>query len=377
MQRYYLDNAATTPMIDKAIREASRFLAGDFYNPNAVYDKAVEVRKVIDQARSDILSALGGQGKFIFTGSATEANNMACFTIKNYAGKVFLFSAGEHPSVSECAKELKSRGADVKFVPLNESGSVDIDEYKKLLSSKVAFVSIQHASNETGAVNDIERLARLAKKANPDVIFHSDGVQAFLKMDFSVDALGVDMYTISAHKIGGPKGIGALYVRKGLNVNKLIFGGGQEGGLRSGTENVFNIVGFKEAVIYNKDRLAENTAELEKRRAELLGELKKNGVEYHINGGGLPGIMSLWFDTSVRGETLLHALERRGVYVSTGSACSASKHINATLEAMGLNKEKMLSSIRISLSPTLDFDAKEIAKIMAEEIQKIKERNYG
>lgn len=377
MRRFYLDNAATTQMISDATREATKYLSDEFYNPNAIYDQAIKVRRVIDDARSDILSALGGQGRLIFTGSATEANNMACFSIKNFKGKVFLFGAGEHPSVSECAKELLSRGAEVQFVPLNETGSVDIEKYKSLLTSKVAFISIQHVSNETGAVNDIERLVKLAKKVNPDVIFHSDGVQAFLKMEYSVDALGVDMYTVSAHKVNGPKGIGALYVRKGLNVSRLIFGGGQEDGLRSGTENVFNIVGFKEAVNYNKERIASNHAELKRRRDELLSGLNDNKVKYQINGEGLPSIMSIWFDQSVRGETLLHALERRGIYVSTGSACSANKHFNATLEAMGKSKEIMLASIRISLSPYLDFDGKEIAKIMAEEIQKIKERNYG
>ncbi len=378
MEYFYLDNAATTMMHQDAINEATGFLNADFFNPSAVYDKAVEVKRKIDEARGVILSLLGADdGRLIFTGSATEANNMVIFSNKNLKNKKFLFGAGEHPSVMECAKELKRQGADVEFVPLDKNGQVDTLAFEKMLDSSVCFVSIQHVSNETGAINPIKKLVKMARRVNKNVLFHSDGVQAFMKLDFSVADLDVDYYTISAHKIGGPKGVGALYVKKGAKILPLVFGGGQESGTRSGTENVFNIVGFMAAAkIMDRDR-AKNEQKLSAMRSELLCELKKNNIDYILHGEGMPNIMSVSLSRSVRGETLLHALEKRGVYVSTGSACSSNKNFNATLEAMGISSDEILTSIRISLSPYMEFDAQKIAKIIKEELTKLEGKNYG
>lgn len=370
---YYLDSAATTRMFDEVKDVSSNFLCDEFYNPSAVYNKSVNVRRVVEDARRYILENLGAiSGSLIFTGSATEANNMVVFSQRNFAGKKFLFSAGEHPSVMECAKQLKARGYDVQIIPLEKSGRVDFAKYKEMLDGNVAFISVQHVSNETGAVNDIKRLVSLAKKKNPDVKFHSDGVQAFMKFNINVDDLGVDYYTISAHKIGGAKGVGALYVKKGVKINPLVFGGGQENGLRSGTENVFGIVGFKEAIKKIKPDIKANYEKVSKMREELLSELSKQGIEYVIHGEGVPHTMNIMLEKSIRGETLVHALEARGVLISTGSACSATKHFNSTLEAMGISNAEILSSVRISISPYMDFDAKEIALIIRQEIDKLK-----
>lgn len=379
MENFYLDNGATTKVFEEAIEKARSFLNVDFYNPSAVYDKSISVKKKINEARDYILDGLGASGgNLFFTASATEANNMVIFSNKNFNGKRFLFGAGEHPSVYECAKELKNRGANVEFIPLDKSGRVDEKAYLKMLDKDVCFISIQHVSNETGAINDIKYLCEAAKNINKNVLFHSDGVQAFMKQEFSVDDLGVDYYTISAHKIGGPKGIGALYVKKGAKIAPLIFGGGQESGLRSGTENVFNIIAFYEAVKIMKTDFDKNMEKLKTMHEELLESLSGQNINYEINGSHtISNIISLSMDKSVRGETLLHALERRGVYISTGSACSAGKNYNRTLEAMGLDKERILSSVRISLFPYINFDAKKIAKIIKEELTKLKEKNYG
>lgn len=372
---FYLDNAATTKMFDDVKEKSGKFLNDDFYNPSAVYKQSVDVRREVENSRNKLLDFLGGlsDDKLIFTGSATEANNMVIFSQRNFAGKKYLFGAGEHPSVKECAKELEKRGYNVLFVPLDKSGRIDEEKYKQMLDSNVVFVSVQHVSNETGAVNNIKRLVSLAKKANPNVKFHSDGVQAFMKFPIDVQDLGVDYYTISAHKIGGAKGVGALYVKKGSKISPVVFGGGQEDGLRSGTENVFGIVSFALAAEKMNADMKQNFEKVSKMREELLSELSKVGVNYVVHGeSGVPHTMNIMLEKSIRGETLVHALERRGILLSTGSACSATKHLNSTLEAMGVPNSEILASERISIGAYMDFDAKLIAKIIKEEIDKLK-----
>ena len=372
---FYLDNAATTKLFDEVKERASKFLCEDFFNPSAVYKQSVDVKREVENARGFLLDCLGAShdDKLIFTGSATEANNTVIFSQRNFAGKRYLFGAGEHPSVKECAKQLEMRGYKVEFIPLDKSGRVDEEKFKQMLGSDVAFVSVQHVSNETGAVNNIKKLVTLAKRANKDVKFHSDGVQAFMKFPIDVTDLGVDYYTISAHKIGGMKGVGALYVKKGTKVNTLIFGGGQENGLRSGTENVFGIASFAYAAEKMRKEQKQNFEKVKKMREELLSAFKENGIEYVIHGeSGVPHTMNIMLEKSIRGETLVHALEKRGVLLSTGSACSATKHFNSTLEAMDVPNSEILASVRISISPYMDFDAKLIAKIVKEEIDKLK-----
>lgn len=372
---FYLDNAATTKMFDDVKEKSSKFLNVDFYNPSAVYKQSVDVKREVENSRNKLLDFLGGlsDDKLIFTGSATEANNMVIFSQRNFAGKKYLFGAGEHPSVKECAKELEKHGYNVLFVPLDKSGRIDEEKYKQMLDSNVVFVSVQHVSNETGAVNNIKRLVSLAKKANPNVKFHSDGVQAFMKFPIDVQDLGVDYYTISAHKIGGAKGVGALYVKKGSKISPVVFGGGQEDGLRSGTENVFGIVSFALAAEKMNADMKLNFEKVSKMREELLSELSKVGVNYVVHGeSGVPHTMNIMLEKSIRGETLVHALERRGVLLSTGSACSATKHLNSTLEAMGVSNSEILASERISIGAYMDFDAKLIAKIIKEEIDILK-----
>lgn len=372
---FYLDNAATTKMFDDVKEKSSKFLNVDFYNPSAVYKQSVDVKREVENSRNKLLDFLGGlsDDKLIFTGSATEANNMVIFSQRNFAGKKYLFGAGEHPSVKECAKELEKRGYNVLFVPLDKSGRIDEEKYKQMLDSNVVFVSVQHVSNETGAVNNIKHLVSLAKKANPNVKFHSDGVQAFMKFPIDVQDLGVDYYTISAHKIGGAKGVGALYVKKGSKISPVVFGGGQEDGLRSGTENVFGIVSFALAAEKMNADMKQNFEKVSKMREELLSELSKVGVNYVVHGeSGVPHTMNIMLEKSIRGETLVHALERRGILLSTGSACSATKHLNSTLEAMGVPNSEILASERISIGAYMDFDAKLIAKIIKEEIDKLK-----
>lgn len=375
---YYLDNAATTKMFEDVLSEGVKYYKDEFYNPSSVYYKSVEVKRCLSEAKKTLLNCLGADdGEIIFTGSATEANNMVVFSQKNVKGKRFLFGAGEHPSVLECAKELLKRGYDVEFIPLSKEGSVDMESYKQMVScGNVAFVSVQHTSNETGAVNPIAKLVKLARRFNKDVLFHSDGVQAFSKFGYSVLDLDVDYYTISAHKIYGAKGVGALYIKKGVKVNPLIFGGGQELGLRSGTENVFGIMTFKMCAEKVVKEIDKNYNKVQNMRKELLEELTKNGIDYVIHGEGVPHTMNICLSKKVRGETLVHALEKQNIFVSTGSACSSTKNYNTTLEAMGVPAEEILCSIRISFSPYMDFDAKFIAKTICEQLKKLEVKSY-
>jgi len=377
MDKIYLDNAATTCMFESVFEETKKYLIEDFYNPSSVYSVSTQVKREITKSRKLILDALGGEGDLIFTGSATEANNMVVFSNLNLRNKKFVFGMGEHPSVFECAKELEKKGLKVEYVPLSKTGEVDLIEYKKIVESgDVGFISIQHVSNETGAINPIKKLVKLARKYNNDVLFHSDGVQAFMKFDYSLDDLDVDFYTISAHKIYGPKGVGALYVKKGKRVNTLIFGGGQENGVRSGTENVFGIISFSKCVEKMNNEKQTNYEKVLLVRNKLLDELKKRNVDFKVNGEGVPHILSVCLNENVRGETLVHALENKGVFISTGSACSSTKHMNRTLEAMGVDKKIILCSNRISFSPYIDFDVEKTAKIISEELFKLKDRKY-
>jgi len=198
-----------------------------------------------------------------------------------------------------------------------------------------------------------------------------------MKFKYSLIDLDVDFYTISAHKIYGPKGIGGLYIKKGLKVKPLVFGGGQENGLRSGTENVFGIVAFRLCVDRLLKEIDENYNKVLKMKASLLNELKILNIYYRIHGENcIPHTLNISLSAKVRGETLVHALENRGVFVSTGSACSANKHYNATLESMEINKNEILSTVRISFSPYMYFDGKEIANIIKEELNKLEGRSY-
>lgn len=369
----YLDNAATTRPFDEVGQIYANF-ATNFYNPSAVYLPAVQIRREIDGARDKLCNLLGGQnGKIIFTASATEADNLALSTFKPRNNNNLVVFVGEHPAVYNKAKFFEHAGADVRYVDINSSGQADFVE--KYVDKNTSFVSIMHVSNETGAINDIANIVNQVKRIAPRAIIHADGVQAFGKIPVNLSQLGVDMYTISAHKIYGPKGIGALWVKNGTNINPIIFGGGQEFGLRSGTENVAGILSF--AYCANKvcTDLADNYKKVEKLKIELIDKLKKNNLEFEKNGDGSPYILNLTFE-GIRGEVLLHRLEEFGIYISTGSACSSKKPDNRTLKAMKKTDKQIQGTVRISFSPydnvDINFVADKITEIVKDLQIKIK-----
>ena len=353
----FFDNASTTK-IDKEIIDRFSYINDEyFYNPGGLYAEGRKSRDFLDLCRKSILKSLGSTGgDLIFTGSASEANNLALF---GYAKKNFkvLVSMGEHPSVYNCALELRNRGFDVDFLKLSKDGKVDFDDLKSKMTKEVGLVSIMHVSNETGAINDISAIVDYCKSVNGRVIVHCDGVQAVGKIDVDIDDLGVDMYTMSAHKIHGMKGVGALYVRKGIMLKPVIFGGGQEQGLRSGTENILGVYTLSEAVKNACKNVDENFKFVSSLKERFIEGLSSLGVNYVLNSNdnNSPYIVSVSF-MGVRAETLLNMLSDRGVYIGNGSACSSKNSGNRILENMGLDKSRIEGNVRISFSKYNTFD---------------------
>ena len=222
----YLDNAATTPCYEEVAELIKKESMDGYFNPSALYKPSVDSTLKLKKARDTIKNALHApNGELYFTSGGSESDNTALFCTRKPRNSRVIVGLGEHDAVMNSANELKNQGYDVVFAPINTDGSVNIEEFKKLLNENVSLVSVMHVSNETGAVNDIARLVKLTRKLAPNAVFHSDGVQAFEKIRVNLRALDVDLYSISAHKIHGPKGVGALFVKKGVSIKPLIFGG--------------------------------------------------------------------------------------------------------------------------------------------------------
>lgn len=361
---YYLDNAATTKVFDEVfdiMKECNK----DFYNPSASYGKALQVKKSLDQSRKTLTDLLrGGQGKLYFTSSATESNNTVFFGVHLRKGQTVLISKGEHPAVFNAAHRLEKDGIVVKEIPLTKDGKVDEAELEKLLDDSVALVSVIHVSNETGAVNDIKKLCEITKRFNSKILFHSDGVQAFGKVKVNLQNLGIDLYTISAHKIYAPRGIAALWVKSGVVIDAMLVGGGQEDGFRSSTENVAGAAALAYSAKKMIGELEQNNAKVKEIKCNLLSKLENSDIkEYFVcnsNDECLPYILSLSFD-KIKGEVLMYALEGDGILISTGSACSSKKAGNRTLQAMGKTDTEIIGSVRISFSPYEEYDVDYIA----------------
>ena len=348
----YLDNAATTriyPEVADLIAEESK---NDFFNPSALYKPSVALSVKIKNAREGIKSALhAGDGELYFTSGGSEGDNTSLFCTRKPKGSRIIVGLGEHDAIINGAAQLAQQGYDVVYAPINADGSVNVEEFKNLLTPNVALVSIMHVSNETGAINDVARLCKLTKKVAPNAVFHSDGVQAFGKIKVNLRALGVDLYTISAHKIHGPKGIGALYVKKGTPIKPLIYGGGQEKGFRSGTENAPCILGFAKAVEICMKNFDSDFAKKAAFKAQLKEKLLSEIDDAQIISGDenfAPNILTVAFK-DVRGEVLLHDIEDDGILVGIGSACS-SHHESRFKSLLGLDENHKDGIIRFSIS---------------------------
>ena len=369
----YLDNSATTKPCAAAVDAMVKCMTEGYYNPSSVYKPAVEAFQQLRACRELILKALhAGDHNLVFTSGGTESNNLAILgTVGRMRGKQLVaVSAVEHPSVRESFMELGRQGHEVRVIGVNERGELDWDALAKALDDGASLVSCMQVNNETGAKLDVVRLHELV---NGRAVIHVDGVQGFLRLP--IDLKYVDLYTLSSHKIHGPKGEGALVFRKGLRFAPRQIGGGQENGLRSGTENTPGIAGLMAAVQEMLNLGPQMQAELMQKKLHLIEAFQSAVPELLINGPepeqAAPHIVNLSFP-GVRGEVMLHALESRGVYASTGSACSSKKlKVSGVLTAMGISPSRAEWALRFSLSPhttieEIDYAAQCLAELYAQ-----------
>lgn len=368
---YYLDNAATTKMFAEEL-EIIKNCFENFFNPSAAYRPALEVRKVYENARVEINNALHGScGKLIFTSSATEANNTVFEGLHLKSGCTVLVSAAEHPAVYNAAHRLEKKGINVVDIPLDKNGEIDFCEFQKLMTKDVALVSVMHVSNDVGAINDIKKICEYAKSVNKKVIVHSDGVQAFGKIKVNLMELGIDLYTISAHKIYAPRGIAALWIKSDITIDPLLVGGGQESGFRSSTENVAGALAFAYAAKRVVGEQKENFEKVKNYNLKLQNLLLNSQISTFLtinsSGNTSPYILSLSLK-DIKGEVLMNALCDEGILLSTGSACSSKHAGNRTLSAMKKPLNEVVGSIRISFSPYEYYDIDYIAKKIIENV---------
>lgn len=349
----YLDDSATTRVSEKAALKAAEMMTKNFGNPSSVYSLGLDAEMEVKKARGSIAERLGcGEKEIFFTSCGTEANNLAIFGAADAlkkTGKKIITTAIEHPSVLNAAKELEKRGFEVVFLPVYGDGKIRLRDLEGELDESVILVSIMLVNNETGAVQPVKEAAGLTKHLCKNALFHCDMVQGFGKTGDTVGELGVDLLSVSGHKIHAPKGVGALYVRNGVKINSILFGGGQEKGLRSGTENVPAIAAFGVAAeeIPDEKEALERAAKLNETVRSLL--LSIDGVKINSPEDALPYIINLSLP-GVPSEVMIHFLEGEGMFVSGGSACSKGRRSHV-LTAQGLPPEIIDSAIRVSFSP--------------------------
>ena len=353
----YLDNSATTRPSDAVVAAMLRVLTENWHNPSALYQPAMQAEKLMSAAREACLKAAGAAGHtLIFTAGGTEADNIAVLgylrTVKK-PGRVLLFSV-EHPAVLNCAQEIARMGHKVAYIPVDKRGVCDLEKLEALLGEDVHLITLMQVNNEVGAVQPIDAVCKLRDQYCPKAAIHVDGVQGFLRVPFHFGKSSVQSYAFSGHKIHASKGVGGLILRKGHRVAPIVFGGGQEGEVRSGTENVPGIAGLGEAVRTYPMDSANRMMALKQR---LWAGISSAVPTAKINGPALddplsaPHILNVTL-APVRSQTMLFALEGDGIYVSAGSACGAHKQkVSSVLTAMGLTTAEADCALRFSLCP--------------------------
>lgn len=352
MTEHYLDNSATTPVLQEAAQKAFDLMTGEFGNPSSLHSRGFRASQELEAARAAVCARLGAKPEeLFFTSGGTEANNLAVFGAAEAGrrrGNRIVTTAAEHDSVLNPMKELEKRGYEVVYIAPDPSGRVSEEQLAEAIDGKTILVSVMLVNNETGAIFPVQAAQRAIRRNRAPALLHTDCVQAFGKLEFAPQKLGADLLTISAHKLHGPKGAGALYVKKGVRIPPRAFGGGQERGIRSGTESVPLLGAFGEAVRL-LPKAAETLPKVEGLNRLLReGLLKLPGVVLNSPEDALPYVLNFSAGT-VRAETMLHFLSERGISVSSGSACGKAKPSHV-LTAMGLPKERIASALRVSFS---------------------------
>lgn len=368
----YLDNSATTRTDPEVIRVMADVMEKVYGNPSSLHGIGDKAHRLIGEAREAVARTLGVQPReIVFTSGGTESNNLA---IKGVAeqfrnrGRHLITTEVEHPSVYQAFRQLEERGWRVTYLPVDRLGRVSEEDVEKALTEDTVLVSVMHVNNEVGTIQPVEAIGRVLR-SKPKVIFHVDAVQAFGKVELDPVRWGVDLLSISGHKFHGPKGVGALYIREGLRLSPLLAGGEQEGGLRSGTENVPGIAGLAKAAILAQQR-RETVRQWQRWKEELIQAVTSRLEGVVVNGdttteGGAPHILSLSFP-GLKSEVIVHALEQEKVFVSSKSACSSKKETpSRVLTAMGLDDRTAIGSIRISMGyDTVESDIRQCAQAL-------------
>ncbi|MCL2187569.1 MAG: cysteine desulfurase NifS [Defluviitaleaceae bacterium] len=349
----YLDNAATTPLHPVALAAMLPFLEGKFHNPSSVYTPARAVRQAVDEARIKMATALGASPEeIVFTGSGTEADNWALYGVleSNPAKKHIITTKIEHHGILFTCRALEKRGYTVTYLPVDEHGQITPAQVEEAIKPDTAVVSIIMANNEIGTIQPLDEIAKITRRKG--IPLHTDAVQAVGHIPIDLSALHVDLLALSAHKFGGPKGIGALYIRKGTRLAPLLYGGAQERNRRAGTENVAGIIGMAAALEIAVNELTESRPRISELRDALINEILTNIPHVKLNGHPthrLPGNVNVSFQF-IEGESLLLHLDMQGCYASTGSACSSGAlEPSHVLMAMGLSHGMANGALRFSL----------------------------
>ncbi len=370
----YLDNAATTKPDGECLKKAEKYLTELYYNPSALYAEGYALHKELLTSRKNILNLVCNAEAYdlIFTSCGTEADNQAVFS-GGKRGNV-VTTLGEHSAIFSAVNKLKERGIEVRFAKLNADGSVNAEDLLSLVDGNTSLVSVIHVNNETGAINDINDISCRVKAKNARTLFHSDGVQAFGKLIYRLGK-NVDLYSLSAHKIGALKGTGALIKRKKLLISPYIYGGGQESGLRSGTENVFGIKMLEFAALKKYADLNGNYQKVLQLNRQMRQLLDKNLFKIISSDSASPYILSV-VAMGVRGEIILHEVDDKGLIIGTGSACSSNekKRYSRVMLACGVGEDDADGVLRLSFSTeTSEQDIVGAAQILNETVKNRRE----
>ena len=378
----YLDNAASTAVHPEVVKEMLPYFDVQYGNPSSIHQFGRKAKNAIQKARKQVAALVGAEpDEILFTSGGTESNNTILYGIPKLQGSHLdqnhiITSSIEHEAILQPCKEFENIGIKITYLPIDEHGIVDPDDIANSINLHTVLVSIMLANNEVGTIQPIKEISEICKKYQ--IPLHTDAVQAVGKMPIDVKELGVDALSVSSHKINGPKGIGALFIKKGLRIDPQILGGGQENGMRSGTENVASIVGFGKACEIAKERLNENISHFQTLHSSMLSRIAKEIPHVKLNGHPEKRIFNNIHLTflGVNGEDLIIKLDEHGVAASTGSACSVhTQKASHVLKAMGFNHEQITGSLRISFgyANTLDEinQAVEVLKKVVSELRSV------
>ncbi len=353
----YLDNSATTRAYPEVADIVKQVMLTDYGNPSSMHMKGVEAERYVVAAKDVIAKGLKCKPEnILFTSGGTESDNLALIGVARSMirrGKHIITTQIEHPAVLETCEYLSKEGFEITYLPVDSDGVVILKSLESAIREDTILVSVMHTNNEIGSTQPIEEIAQIIKRVNPDTFFHTDAVQGYGKAQILPKKWGVDLMSVSGHKFHGPKGTGFLYMSDRVRLSPIIFGGGQQKGLRSGTENVPGIAGLAKACELTMGSMDEDVARLKELKAyaaERLSSIEGVSLNGYKDGDSAPHILSISI-RDVRAEVMLHALEDKGVYVSSGSACASNKpSISATLKAIGVDNKLLDSTIRISMS---------------------------